>query len=121
MFTGQSFQSPQFIPDLRNQKDGVSRSTVVQKGDRWQLVEMTELIDAMEDQECEIEELKGQYMAKIVTSVAPSTVAQAPEDLGFELGVPNQLRWPHCPIEKTCNFGRRTSSQPHRGGPRGLS
>ena len=58
---------------------------MVQKGDRWQLVEMTEPIDAMEDQECEIEELKGQYMAKIVTFVAPSTVAQAPEDLGFEV------------------------------------
>ena len=60
---------------------------MVQKGEAWQLVEMTKPIDSMEDQEGEIEELKfkGQFMAKIVTFVTPATAGQAPEDLGFEV------------------------------------
>lgn len=35
-----------------------------------------------EHQESEIEELKGQFMSKIVT---PSTTSQAPEDMKFEV------------------------------------
>ena len=82
---GQHFQSPQFIPDMRHQGEGMSRSTVVKKGDQWQLVEMSEPVDGLEDQEEEIEELRVEYMAKIITFVAHSTTSQAPKDLGFEV------------------------------------
>ena len=58
---------------------------MVKKGDQWQLVEMSEPVDGLEDQEEEIEELRGEYMAKIITFVAHSTTSQAPEDLGFEV------------------------------------
>ena len=82
---GQRFQNPQFIPDMKHQGEGMSRSTVVKKGDQWQLVEMSEPVDGLEDQEEEIEELRGEYMAKIITFVAHSTTSQSPEDLGFEV------------------------------------
>ena len=82
---GQHFQSPQFIPDMKHQGEVMSRSTVVKKGDQWQLVEMSEPVDGLEDQDEEIEELRGEYMAKIITFVAHSTTSQAPEDLGFEV------------------------------------
>ena len=48
-------------------------------------MEMAELIDGIEDQESEIEELRGHYMSKIVTFVTPLTVGQSPEDLEIEV------------------------------------
>lgn len=77
-----AFQSPQFIPDVREQRDGMTRSTLSRKEINGNLCE---LVDSMEDQEGEIEELRDQFMAKIMTFVAPSAASQAPEDLGFEV------------------------------------
>ena len=50
---------------------------------RLQLVEMAEPIDSLEDQEEQIEELKGEEMGKIMTSIAKE--GTTPEVFGFEL------------------------------------
>ena len=38
----QHFQSPQYIPALRDQREGLRRATLVEKDGSWELVEMTE-------------------------------------------------------------------------------
>ena len=52
------FQSPQFIPGVREQGEGMRRTTLVERQGAWELVEMAEPIDGLEEQEDEIEELR---------------------------------------------------------------
>ena len=80
---GRSYQSPQFIPGFRSQDEGYCRSTLVNKRGQWELVEMAEPIDSLEDQEEPIEELKGEEMSKIMTFIAQE--GTTPEAFGFDL------------------------------------
>ena len=80
---GRSYQSPQFIPGFRSQDDGYCRSTLVNRRGQWELVEMAEPLDSLEDQEEQIEELKGEEMSKIMTFIARD--GTTPEVFGFEL------------------------------------
>ena len=79
----QYFQSPQYIPALREQRGGLCRSTLVEKDGLWELVEMTEPLDGLSDQEAEIEELKGIGRSRVLSFVAHYDIPQSPEDLGF--------------------------------------
>ena len=65
------FQSPQFIPGFRDQGEGVCRSTLVERDGGWELVEMAEPLDGLEEQEGEIEELREVGLSKVMTFVAP--------------------------------------------------
>ena len=80
---GRSYQSPQFIPGFRSQEEGFCRSTLVNKGGQWELVEMAEPIDSLEDQAEATEELKGEDMSRILTFIAKE--GTTPENFGFEL------------------------------------
>ena len=77
------YQSPQFTPELRNQRETARRSTLVKKEDQWELVEMAEPLMKLLDQEEEIEELRGREQGKVMTFVADE--GNAPENFGFEL------------------------------------
>ena len=70
-------------PALREQLEGLCRSTLVERDGLWELVEMTEPMDGLEDQEAEIEELKGVGRSRVLSFVAHYNVPQSPEDLGF--------------------------------------
>lgn len=83
---GQHFQYPQYIPALRDQREGLCRTTLVEKDGSWELVEMTEPLDGLEDQEAAIEELREGERATVLSFVAHHTTSQSPEDLGFSMG-----------------------------------
>ena len=61
------FQSPQFIPGFREQGEGMCRTTLVERQGKWELVEMAEPIDGLEEQEEEIEELREMGLSKVMT------------------------------------------------------
>ena len=77
-----SYQSPQFVPELRTQSEKMCRSTLAQKGDQWELVEMAEPLMRLQDEE-EIEELKGHERSKVLTFVAED--GNDPEVFGFKI------------------------------------
>ena len=83
------FQSPQFIPGFRDQGEGVCRSTLVERDGGWELVEMAEPLDGLEEQEGEIEELREVGLSKVMTFVAPE--GTVPEVFGFEIDSAVQL------------------------------
>ena len=87
------YQSPQFIPELRQQSESMCRSTLVRRGggSQWELVEMAEPLMRLLDQEDEIEELQGRE-GKVLTFVAEDGVA--PEQFGFELEEEHRLPRP---------------------------
>ena len=80
---GTRFQSPQFIPGFRDQGEGMCRSTLVEKQGSWELVEMAEPLDGLEEQEDEIEELRDVGRSKVMTFVAQE--GTVPEMFGFEI------------------------------------
>ena len=83
------FQSPQFIPGFRDQGEGFCRSTLVERSGGWELVEMAEPLDGLEEQEEEIEELREVGLSKVMTFVAPE--GTVPEVFGFEIDSAVQL------------------------------
>ena len=78
-----NYQNPQFIPELRTQSSKMRRSTLVQRGEQWELVEIAELLTELQDQEGEIEELRGHEQSKVLTFVAEE--GNDPEAFSFKI------------------------------------
>ena len=78
-----NYQNPQFIPELRTQSSKMCRSTLVQRGEQWELVEIAELLTELQDQEGEIEELRGHEQSKVLTFVAEE--GNDPEAFSFKI------------------------------------
>ena len=65
------------------------RTTLVEKQGSWELVEMAEPLDGLEDQEEEVEELREVGLGKVMTFVAQE--GTVPEVFGFEIDDAVQL------------------------------
>ena len=71
------------IPELRTQSSKMRRSTLVQRGEHWELVEMAEPLMGLQDQEEQIEELRGHEQSKVLTFVAEE--GNDPEAFSFKI------------------------------------
>ena len=83
LHSSRHYQTPQFVPEFRNQSEGFCRSTLMERRGQWELVEMAEPLDGLWEQEEPIEELKEEEMGRVITLIAQG--GTAPETFGFEV------------------------------------
>ena len=83
LHSSRHYQTPQFVPEFRNQSEGFCRSTLVERRGQWELVEMAEPLDGLWEQEEPIEELKKEELGRVITFIAQG--GTEPETFGFEV------------------------------------